>query len=132
MTRQKRALLVDDDVDFLEAARLTLEAAGYEVVAAHSGEEAISLLRQGPVDVALLDLMMEEPDAGVRVAHNLRRLPEMKGIPVILVTAAAEKTGFRAAIDDPEERAWLEVDAWIDKPVDPKRLLEEIERLTDG
>jgi CheY-like chemotaxis protein len=129
MTRRPRVLLVDDDVDFLNAVRLTLEAAGYDVVSAHTGSDAIALLRQVPVQVAILDLMMEEPDSGISVAHFLRRQPEMAGIPVVLATAVTEKTGFRVSLDDPDDRDWLKVDAWVDKPVDPELLLQEVERL---
>jgi CheY-like chemotaxis protein len=128
----KRVLLVDDDPDFLSAVRMTLEAAGYEVLSARSGREAISLLRQSQVNVAVLDLMMEEPDSGITVAHFLRRQSEMAGIPVILATAVTEKTGFRVPLDDPDERDWLKVDAWVDKPVSPDVLLREIERLSSG
>ncbi|MGD0110710.1 MAG: response regulator [Armatimonadota bacterium] len=130
MPERRRVLLVDDDVDFLNAVRLTLEAAGYDVVSAHTGEHAIKLLREAPVEVAILDLMMEEPDSGIAVAHFLRRQPEMRGIPVILATAVTEKTGFRVSLDDPDDRDWLQVDAWVDKPVDPQTLLQEVGRLT--
>jgi len=132
MGTPKRVLLVDDDVDFLDAVKVTLEAAGYEVVSARSAKEALALVRQERVGVAILDLMMEEPDSGVLVAHHLRRQPEMAGIPVILATAVAAQTGFRVALDSPEEREWLKVDAWVDKPVSPEDLLREVERLADG
>jgi CheY-like chemotaxis protein len=130
MPKRRRVLLVDDDIDFLNAVRLTLEAAGYDVVSAHTGEDAIKLLQEAPVDVAILDLMMEEPDSGIAVAHFLRRQPEMRGIPVILATAVTEKTGFRVSLDDPDDRDWLQVDAWVDKPVDPQALLQEVGRLS--
>jgi len=130
MPERMRVLLVDDDVDFLNAVRLTLEAAGYDVISAHTGEDAIGLLRDASVDVAILDLMMEEPDSGIAVAHFLRRQPEMRGIPVILATAVTEKTGFRVSLDDPDDRDWLQVDAWVDKPVDPQTLLREVGRLS--
>lgn len=124
-----RVLMVDDDIDFSDAVKLTLEAAGYEVIAAHSGAEAMSALDQQVVDVAILDMMMEEPDAGARVAHQLRRRPELAKVPVILVTSVTEKTGFRIELERPEEREWLGVDVWLDKPVDPKELLRRIEEL---
>jgi CheY-like chemotaxis protein len=129
MAQGKRVLLVDDDVDFLNAVRLTLESAGYDVLSAHTAKDAIALLRQAPVQVAILDLMMEEPDSGIAVAHFLRRQPEMQGIPVILATAVTEKTGFRVSLDDPDDRDWLKVDAWVDKPVNPELLLKVVERL---
>jgi len=125
-----RVLMLDDDVDFSDAVKLTLEAAGYEVVTANSATQAMAALGQQTVDVAILDMMMEEPDAGARVAHQLRRRPELAQVPVILVTSVTEKTGFRVEMERPEEREWLGVDVWLDKPVDPAELLEEIESLT--
>ena len=125
-----RVLMVDDDVDFSDAVKLTLEAAGYEVLTANSATQAMAALGEQTVDVAILDMMMEEPDAGARVAHQLRRRPELAQVPVILVTSVTEKTGFRVEMQRPEEREWLGVDVWLDKPVDPAELLEEIESLT--
>jgi CheY-like chemotaxis protein len=122
--------MVDDDVDFIDAVRLTLEASGYEVLTANSGEQALALLRDRAVDVAILDMMMEEPDAGAMVAHNLRRRPELAEIPVILVTSVTEKTGYRLPTDAADGREWLGVDVWLDKPVSPEELLRTIERLT--
>jgi CheY-like chemotaxis protein len=122
--------MVDDDVDFSDAVRMTLEGAGYEVLAAHSAGEAMKLLRGQRIDVAILDMMMEEPDAGAMVAHRLRKQPELREIPVILVTSVTERTGYRVGMDSPEGREWLGVDAWMDKPVDPAELLRTIEALT--
>ncbi|MFB3880597.1 MAG: PleD family two-component system response regulator [Armatimonadota bacterium] len=130
MSGGKRVLVVDDDVDFVDAIRLTLEAAGYEVAAVNTAEAAIEAVREKPVQVAVLDMMMEEPDSGAMVAHALRRRPEMKDIPVILVTGVAEQTGYRVAPESPEGRALLGVDIWLDKPVEPQELLKKIEGLT--
>ena len=89
-------------------------------------------MRERPVDVAILDMMMEEPDAGAMVALGLRRRPEMEKIPVILVTSVTEKTGYRVETDTRQGRKWLGIDVWMDKPVDPRELLRTIERLTNG
>jgi len=132
MSTGRRVLMVDDDVDFVDAVRLTLEAAGYEVVSANTGEEALALVRERPVDVAILDMMMEEPDAGAMVALGLRRRPEMEKIPVILVTSVTEKTGYRVETDTRQGRKWLGIDVRMDKPVDPRELLRTSERLTNG
>ena len=128
MSAGRRVLMVDDDVDFIDAAKLTLEAAGHEVLSANTAAEALALVRERRVDVAILDMMMEEPDAGAMVADRLRRRPEMERIPVILVTSVTEKTGYRV---EREAREWLGIDVWMDKPVDPQELLRAIESLTD-
>ncbi len=125
----KTILLADDDVDFSEALRLALEAAGYRVITAQSGKQAIALLQQHQVDLAILDMMMEETDAGISLAHQLRRQHETASIPIILLTAVTEATGFRVSLDDPDDRNWLKVDAWADKPADLPKLLQDISRL---
>jgi len=125
----KTILLADDDVDFAEALRLALETAGYRVITAHTAQQATALLQEQRVDLAVLDMMMEETDAGIILAHHLRRQPETATIPIILLTAVTEATGFRVSLDNPDDRSWLKVDAWADKPVDTTRLLQEIRRL---
>ncbi len=124
-----RVLLVDDDIDMLIAVKAMLEAAGYAVTAAQGAEEAFALLPDLCVDLAILDLMMEENDSGVQVAQQLRLRPETREIPILLLTSVAEKTGFRVPLQTREEREWLQVDAWLDKPVTPERLLAEMARL---
>ncbi len=124
----RRVLLVDDDVDVVVTVRAMLEAGGYEVTTAQSAEEALALL-PARFDFAILDLMMEESDAGVRVAQELRGQAETRDIPILLLTGAAERTGFRVPVATQEEREWLGVDAWLDKPVTQELLLAEMERL---
>ena len=68
----KRVLLVDDDVDFLEINRLTLEKAGFEVVTADNGDEGFRVATSTPVDVAVLDVMMDTPTEGFELARRLR------------------------------------------------------------
>jgi CheY-like chemotaxis protein len=128
--QRKSALVVDDDPDVVVTVTAVLESAGYAVVSASSAHEAIAVLPDlGPVDLAVLDLMMEENDSGVQVAQALRRRPETASLPIILFTAVAEKTGFRVAVETEEEREWLGVDAWLDKPVSAARLLQVVERV---
>jgi CheY-like chemotaxis protein len=124
-----RVLLADDDVDFQEAVRLALEAHGYEVISAHSAAEAIALAAGHPLDAAVLDMMMEEPDAGAMAARHLRRQPGLAHLPIILLTSVAERTGFRVSLETPEDREWLGADAWMDKPVSPGDLVNRIEEL---
>jgi CheY-like chemotaxis protein len=107
-----------------------LEASGYDVRSAGSAEEALSMLTGETVDIAILDMMMEENDSGAALAHRIRRCPGLAEVPIILVTAVAERTGFRVPLSTRQEREWLGVDAWLDKPVSPERLLREVERLT--
>ena len=128
MATGKRVLVVDDDHDFREAVALALKAHGYEVITAASGKEAATALRSQPIHVAIVDMMMEEPDAGAMITAELRRQPDMARIPVILVTGVTQATGF--VLPRGIDPSWLGADAWFDKPVDPARLVEKIEELT--
>jgi len=131
MSDPRRVLLVDDDADCRDALQIVLEASGYDVLSAGSAEEALSMLTGETVDIAILDMMMEENDSGAALAHRIRRCPGLAEVPIILVTAVAERTGFRVPLSTRQEREWLGVDAWLDKPVSPERLLREVERLTN-
>ncbi|MFO7975128.1 MAG: response regulator [Candidatus Hydrogenedentota bacterium] len=124
---KKTILVVDDDEDFLFQQKVQLEAAGYGVVTAKSSKEARSLLRANKPDMAVIDLMMEEMDAGFTLCRDIKKTyPEC---PVVICTGVTSETGmqFDAATD--EERAWVKADALLDKPVRFEQLRREIERL---
>ena len=129
MERKKRVLLVDDDADAVIAVEAILQGAGYEVVAAYSAREALTLLPGAEFDVALLDMMMEENDSGIQVAREIRRNPGTENVPILLLTAVASRTGFRVPLQTEEERAWLQADVWLDKPVTPEQLLTALARV---
>jgi CheY-like chemotaxis protein len=112
-----KVLIIDDDVDFLEISATTLTSAGYTVSTAKSGEEGLAAAAEVKPDVVLLDLMLEKPDMGFTVAYQLRKQPEMKDVPILLVTASARDTGFRFDLASPEDRRWIKVDRILNKPV---------------
>ncbi|MFP4054503.1 MAG: response regulator [Phycisphaerae bacterium] len=123
-----RVLLVDDDVDLVEQNRLVLESRGHEVTAAYSASEARDVLSERAVDVAVMDVMMESPTAGLDLARWVHQTyPKM---PAIMLSGVHEKTGSPFRFEpDPE---WLPIVKFLDKPVAPARLAEEIEALVPG
>jgi two-component system, OmpR family, response regulator len=124
---RKTVLLVDDDSDFLFQQRLQLEAAGFHVVSAAGANDADRLLEQQRPDLAVVDVMMENPDAGFTLCHRIRRRDP--SIPVILVTSVNSESGmdFEAATE--EERSWIKADAFLAKPIRFEQLKREIDRL---
>jgi len=127
-TNQKRTVLaVDDDVDLLMQIRLQLEAAGFNVITAESEREAEKILEKTRPDLAILDLMMENMDAGFTLSYHIKK--KDPSIPVILVTAVTRETGFEFDISSSEERSWIKADAILDKPIRFEQLKREIERL---
>jgi CheY-like chemotaxis protein len=124
---QPTVLLVDDDSDFLYQQRLQLQAAGYAVVAAEGKAKALEVLAAQRPDLAVLDVMMEEPDAGFTLCHAIRKRDP--SIPIILVTSINSETGLDIAMATEEERSWIKADALLAKPIRFEQLKGEIDRL---
>jgi CheY-like chemotaxis protein len=120
-------LLVDDDDDFLFQHRLQLEAAGFNVIAAQGQKPAEEVLARLRPDVAVVDVMMENPDAGFVLCHRIRK--KDPSIPVILVTSVNSETGMDFDLATEEDRVWIKADAMLAKPIRFEQLLGEIDRL---
>jgi CheY-like chemotaxis protein len=117
MSRQ--VLIVDDEEDVRTIAQLGLELrAGWQVLIARSGKEAIQIAAQFQPDVILLDLMMPEMD-GRATLQQLKANPQTRSIPVILVTAKAQQLRSEIA-------AGLDVATVIAKPFHPLQLANQI------
>jgi len=113
-------LLVEDDPDVRDALRLTLEDAGYDVVCAGEGREALARLREASASLILLDLMLPVMD-GFEFRVQQMQDPDIASIPVIV---------FSCGGDLQEKVAPLRVAACLRKPVDVDALLELIGVLT--
>ena len=85
---KQKILVVDDEPDAVELLEVNLKRAGYEVVSAHDGEEALTKARMTLPDLIILDLMLPEVD-GMEVCKILRRDQKTAGIPIIMLTAKA-------------------------------------------
>ncbi|HET6146214.1 MAG TPA: response regulator [Polyangia bacterium] len=86
----KRILAVDDSLTYLQALSGTLREEGYDVIQAHSGEEALAMLAAQPADCILLDLIM--PGLGGREAcRRIKALPAMREIPLVMLTALEDR-----------------------------------------
>lgn len=120
-------LLVDDDDDFLFQQKLQLEKAGFDVIAAQGQGPAEEILERQRPDVAVLDVMMENPDAGFVLCHHIRK--KYPSIPVILVTSVNSETGMDFDMATEEDRAWIKADALLAKPIRFEQLRGEIQRL---
>ncbi len=86
---KKRVLLVDDDPDILKVNRILLEREGYDILTATGGEEALEMVKQGEVDLMVLDIMMPDVD-GFEVCQRLKEDDESFHTPVLMLTAKTE------------------------------------------
>ena len=119
-----RILVVDDDPDFVLVCRTILEEAGYTVLEAANGRTALEITRKDTPDLVLLDVMMRTTLEGVDVSKELDSDPELKQVPVIMVSSIATT---EYAMDFPSDEA-MPIEAWISKPIQPTVLLRVIER----
>lgn len=114
-----RVLVVDDEPDLLKVVRLTLEAGGYDVACAGSGEEALACVEEnGLPHLAIIDIMMP----GIDGLELSRRLLESTDLPIILLTAVDEEQTMVRAIRELAED-------YITKPFLPAELLARVERV---
>ncbi len=115
----KTILVADDDRDILELVAFRLERAGYEVLTAGDGEQALASAREHRPALAVLDVMMPKL-TGYDVTRELRADKETSRIPVILLTARVQEAdvarGFEAGADD-----------YVKKPFSPQELKARVQ-----
>lgn len=108
-------LLVDDEVDILHALRIYLLPYGYEVLLADNGGRAIEILKERPIDLVLLDIMMPEMDG----IETIRRIRSFSNVPVIFLSARGEEEDKIAGL---EEGA----DDYISKPFSASEVIARV------
>lgn len=123
-----KILIVDDDPDLTKALKATLESKNYIVITASNGSEGMDKINTDKPDLLILDVMMATAEDGFEMARELKKDPQFKKMPILMLTAIKGRTGidFKSSAGD---RDWLPVDSFLDKPVEPQVLLAEIKRL---
>jgi two-component system chemotaxis response regulator CheY len=114
-------LTVDDSASIRQMVSFTLRGAGYEVLEAVDGEDALNKARGGPVNLVLTDLKMPKMD-GITLIRELRKLPTYRFVPMLTLTT--ESSPERKA-----EGKAAGATGWLVKPFNPDRLLATIEKV---
>ena len=122
----KKIMIIDDDIDLVEAMRITLESGGYDVIDAQEGQKGLEIIKKEKPDLLILDVMMGTLDEGFHVAYQIRNDAEIKDIPILMITAVGAQTGFE--FDMQRDEDFLPVNEFIEKPVNPKVLLDTVKR----
>ncbi len=132
MTNQN-ILIIDDDPDIVEAMRMPLEANSYNVITASNGKNGLQRAKEDIPDLIILDVMMETDTEGFHVAYELKsedpdsEYKNCKRIPILMITAISQKKGMNFSPENDD--AFLPVDGFIEKPVQPKELLAKVSEL---
>src|SRR4051794_19425475 len=120
----KKILAVDDERHIVRLVEVNRQRAGYNVVTAFDGKEALEKVKSEKPDLVVLDVMMPYMD-GFEVLKNLKADPSTAEIPVIMLTAKAQ--------DADVFRGWQSgVDCYLTKPFNPMELLTFVKRIFDS
>ena len=117
----QKILVVDDEPDAVDLVQFNLKNAGYEVVSAADGAEALKNARTFSPDLILLDVMLPEVD-GLEVCKLLRRDPATSGIPIIMLTAKAAEIDRILGLE-------LGADDYVTKPFSPREMVLRVKGL---
>jgi len=124
MPKQKKILAVDDERHIVRLVQVNLERAGYQVISAFDGKEALKKVESEKPDLIVLDVMMPHMD-GFEVLKRLKSDDKTKNIPVVMLTAKAQ--------DADVFRGWASgVDCYLTKPFNPIELLTFVKRIFES
>ncbi|MGD2086918.1 MAG: response regulator [Candidatus Aminicenantes bacterium] len=116
-----KILVIEDDIDELEARKIVLEHNNYNVETATNIEVAKEILESKKIDLILLDVMMEKDSDGFNFAQNIKTDKKYKHIPIIMTTAVSQRTGFK--FDIAKDGDFLPVEKFMEKPIDADDLI---------
>lgn len=120
----KRALTVDDSKTMREMVSFTLKNAGFDVLEAEDGQQAVDVLKAGKVDVIVTDLNMPNMN-GLELIRALRADPVHKFTPILMLTT--ESDGNKK-----EEGKNAGATGWIVKPFQPEKLVAVVNKVCGG
>jgi CheY-like chemotaxis protein len=119
---KKTILIIDDEFGILEVLESILSDAGFKVISAINGQDALTRLQETIPDLVIVDFMMPLLD-GAGVIEAMRANDKLSAVPVILASALPEKAVIERCVG---------YHAFLRKPYKTERLMEEVSRLLDG
>jgi two-component system alkaline phosphatase synthesis response regulator PhoP len=127
MTEKKKILIIDDDRDYGEALRIVLENNGFMVDHVLNIQDGRKSLEADRPDLIILDVMMDRHTDGFELCYSLKHDEACKEIPILMVTAVTDKTGFKFSPETDGE--YLQADDYVAKPIPVSELLSRVKKL---
>ena len=144
----KKVMVIDDDENTVKFLTVVLSENGYEAVSAGDGREGMEKLKESPVDLVVLDVMMPKK-TGFVLFKQLKKDDKLKDIPVLMLTGVAAsladmdaesgdtdvapydslRESLRKVIQEMREDGDMKPEMFVDKPVDPDAFIEKIRQL---
>jgi two-component system alkaline phosphatase synthesis response regulator PhoP len=123
-----KVLIIDDDEDIIDNLTLVLEKAGHAVEVKRDTEQITAAVAAVDPDVIILDVMFpQDPYAGFKAARELKGDPRLARIPILVLSAVNQRAGQSFGFSDSDlSPDFLPAQAFIEKPIEPKALLQRI------
>ena len=125
----KKIFIVDDDSDIVDALSMVLTKHGFQVASSLTASDALKKIKQEKPDLVILDVMFpEDPSKGFELSRLFHNDPAVKGIPVVILSAVNIK--FKLGFSKKEiDSDWMPVKEFIEKPIEPEKLLAVINKV---
>jgi two-component system alkaline phosphatase synthesis response regulator PhoP len=117
----KKVLVCDDEPYIVESVSYVVRKAGYEVVMAEDGMEALTMARQERPDLIFLDIMMPRL-SGQEVCRQLKQDPDTKGAYIVMLTARGQEEDERRAME-------MGADEFMTKPFSPRKMRAKLQEV---
>ncbi len=121
----QKVLIIDDDVEYVDAITNLLDARGYTVASAHNGKDGVAKAKANKPNLVILDVMMTHQSEGFDVARELHDDAGLTDVPIIMITGVRKEMNLPFGFEPDND--WLPVKALLEKPVKPEILLKTIE-----
>jgi CheY-like chemotaxis protein len=119
-----KILVVDDDPDFVRATTIILEKYNHEVITATSGDSGYQRARTEKPDLVILDVIMDTILDGLSVSQRMHDDPDVKDIPIIMVTSIAN-TDYAELFPTDE---FIHISAFLSKPISADQLMRQVNK----
>jgi two-component system phosphate regulon response regulator PhoB len=126
----KKVLVVDDEMDIRVFMTTLLETNGYKPITAEDGKQGLEVARKHKPALVIMDVMMPK-ESGIYLYRELKKDPELKDVPIIMVSALAKKTFFHSqnVLDAYEGGKVPEPAAYIEKPPEADEVLDAVRKI---
>ena len=119
-----KILVVDDDPDFVNAAKIILESNHHDVIAAANGDAGYQRARDDRPDLVILDVIMDTILDGLSVSRRMHDDADLVDIPVIMVTSIANSDYAELFPTD----EYIHINAFLSKPISPDELIRQVNK----
>jgi DNA-binding response OmpR family regulator len=127
MSEKKKILIIDDDKDYGEALKIVLESNGFKVLNVLNVQDGRKAIEKDRPALIILDVMMDKHTDGFDLCYSLKHDEKYKNIPILMVTAVTNKTGFKFSPETDGE--YLQADDYVAKPIPASELLLRVKKL---